>query len=164
MAPTPRRKKDRKSRVQKQEEKKKRESAAKQLSLGMPDDEDKESSMRHDNENDGNDKNVISPGDDEKVDVDATPDEEKGFTSNPRNKRDARETKSLKREQRKETLHSLNLGFGLKILVKSRAARKEAMQRRDTEKMAVREETAECFLSLLPLQALCFPRVPLIAG
>ena len=98
--------------------------------------------MRHDDENDGNDEDVISPGDDEKVDVDATPDEEKVLTSNPRNKRDAQETKSLKRKQRKDTLRSLNLGVGLKILVKSKTARKEAMQRRDTEKMAVQEETA----------------------
>ena len=142
MAPTPRRKKDRKARVRKEEEKKNRESAAKQLSSGMPDDEDKESLMRHDDENDGNDEDVISPGDDEKVDVDATPDEEKVLTSNPRNKRDAREMKSLKRKQQKETLRSLNLGVGLKISLKSGAVRKEAMQRRDTEKMAVREETA----------------------
>ena len=71
--------------------------------------------MRHDDKNDGNDEDVISPGDDEKVDVDATPDEEKVSTSNLRNKWDARETKSLKRKQRKETLRSLNLGVGLKI-------------------------------------------------
>ena len=83
--------------------------------------------MRHDDENDGNNEDVISPGDDEKVDVDATPDEEKVLTSNPRNKRDARETKSLKRNQRKEIFRSLDLGVGLKISVKSGTARKEAM-------------------------------------
>ena len=74
--------------------------------------------------------------------VASTADEEKVLTNNPRNKRDARETKILKRKQQKETLRSFNLGFGLKIPVKNGTARKEAMQRRDTEKMAVREETA----------------------
>ena len=89
----------------------------------MPDNEDGQSLMRHDDENDGNDEDVISPGEDEKVDVDATPDGEKVLTSNLCNKRDARETKSMKRKQRKETLRSLNLGVGLKILVESGAAK-----------------------------------------